>query len=857
MKRVENRFAIAVYNMDTESSIEGYISAFMANKFESRLKVKLPAPKNKNHPSRKYNEAVYKLGMLIDTLPDRVRLTQQSKIGDFFRLLNAKCDEAVQYFEMMDSSLKDVSCYIIIHYANLAWDLDVIRGFVFDASREYRTVGSSSDLVQFTFGNLRFRDFLRVSGFKSIRVAGLCCINAHKADGTEVYNITKNDIPLSYEDYSETQKFYMENDVLVMDEALNIILNRKENYMIKTLNDFPMTSTSFGRFRLKNNPEIIMEDGRKTYVPSLLTSTRWKWARPFLAYLIRGYKGGYCAPNPHQQYKLINNVIVFDACSMYPDKMLFHRMMQCTKYTEMNYCYKTLEECLNFPYDKNCISALNKIKNIESYIASLDLDGVPTVKIDSENGLYAWNGTVKVNIFNVKSNGKINMMPFLSKFKVENVRKRTSPPNGDYAKGLVECNGKVLKGDNLRIIVSSVDLMLLMLCYDCEIIQIEKWLNMSWKPMLNVQKRDLWEAYKRKMHISNVFNSNRFGNDEYWKNEAGFDPKAINNMDDETYKVFAKVYKQIIKADPNGKYGMTVEKPIHPKCEVLLDDIGQPYIKAESTKDAMNRLLANPDEAPETVKTSDYCAGCSITMWSRWQLIQMMYVFYRHGIETLYCDTDSLFVVKSDDVFECIRKFNTWKKANYYSTDIGNGVTVTVDDAEGIGQFELDKKDCKLFKMLGSKNYGYLDAENKSHLTIAGLNTTKYQKSIDKIISESKYPKVDFDNLYRPNVIVSPSLSGKLLKNITHMGFDENGLWRGPILEPIGFYSINMDSAYHNNNAERVAEMQGEKVSKWVGKYSSSITLTDSGFKSGIDVDFKYDYFEPLEEQQPIKGGLV
>lgn len=857
-RKKENRFCIGVYNMDTESTKDGYITAFMANKFKCRLKIKIPKPKIEGKPTRKYNENLFLFAKLTEGLPEQVRLTQQAEIRAFFRFLQDECNKASFFLSQMDSKLEKPQAYIICHFANLGWDLDVLRGIIFTDDLEARSIGSETDLIQFSYGNICFRDFLRVTGFRSIKMAGLCCTSAHKAEGEDVYSITKEQIPLKYSDYSEHQRYYMENDVLVMDESLNIILNRRENSKIETFNDLPMTSTSFGRFRLKNNDEIIYENGEKVYVPALLTASRYQYARPFIAYLIRAYKGGYCAPNPHIQYKLLENEICFDAVSMYPDKMLFHRMMQCTQYTKMTECKYSIKECAQHPEDATAQSALNKVKNIEYFISKFDEDGLFTERPDDkEGGLFAWTGNVILNVKGVRRNKDVLMMPFISKFKVENIKPSKVPDDGRFARNIEEVNGKVLSGDNIEIILTSLDLMCVLLCYDCEIVKIKKWLNQSWKPMLNVQKRDLWYAYKRKMHISKVLKRDRFSNDDYWKNEAGFDPETINALSDEDYKQFTTNYKQLIKADPNGKYGMCVEKPIHPKTEVLKDENGLPYIQAETVHEAMERLLNDPETAPRSIKTSDYCAGSSITMWARWQLISMMYCFWVHGIETHYCDTDSLFVTSSEKAFSCIEKFNSRKKALFYETTIGNGITINVDDAEGLGQFELDKE-CRYFKTLGAKNYGFVKKSGEVKLTIAGLNTKIYQKTIKDILDKSEFKAVDFDRVYRPNVCILPEGCKKLLKVKDNMGYDEKGLWRGAVLENVGFFSINFNSKFHINNSKQAARLQGLNPLYYLGMYNTTIYLTGNGFtRNKPKQKFKLEEFEALEENQTIEGGRV
>ena len=153
-RKKENRFCIGVYNMDTESTKDGYVTAFMANKFKCRLKIKIPKPKIEEKPTRKYNENRFLFAQLIDGLPEQVRLTQQGEIRAFFRFLQDECNKAAFFLSQMDSKLEKPQAYIICHFANLSWDLDVLRGIIFTDDLEARSIGSETDLIQFSYGKL-------------------------------------------------------------------------------------------------------------------------------------------------------------------------------------------------------------------------------------------------------------------------------------------------------------------------------------------------------------------------------------------------------------------------------------------------------------------------------------------------------------------------------------------------------------------------------------------------------------------------------------------------------------------------------------------------------------------------------
>ena len=846
-KSKESRFCLGVWNCDTESTVEGYISAFMANPFRCRLVRKYPAA-GRGNPSKRYLNLKAKADGIIDGLmSENVRLVRQDEMRNFAKRLQTAADEVERIYLKMDGDLQPdkISVYWVLHFANIEWDFDVIRGIFFDPARELDCCGSYSDMIQFRNGHIVLRDFLRCTGFRSVKMAGLVCTGAKKQDGSEVYKLKRKDIPKRFEDYPEKMRIYMDNDVLVMDEALNIILNRRENLTIQTYNDLPMTATGFGRWRYTHNPEITIEDGKEVNVSSLLTFYRWKYARPFILYLMRSYKGGYCGPNPHIQYQILDNVICKDAVSMYPHKMLFFEMMQANKYTKMIECPYTLSECEN-NVDPVAKSALFRIQNVYDYLKTFDENGLFTQRPDDHlHGICPWIGTVELTIKGVRENNGIQMMPFLSKHKIEN-----EPQN------FVHCNGKILRGENIIVVMSSVDLMLTLLCYDCEIIRLRKWLSLSWRPMLPIQKRDLWEAYKRKMHISKVLKRDRYSNNDYWRDECGFDPALINALSDEEYREFAKAYKALCKADPNGKYGMTVEKPIKPKTTVSADGDA---IKFETeTVEQMNaRVFADViKETPNFVKASDYCAGASITMWARFQLVTMMYCLFVQGFETYYCDTDSLFVSDCPVVESCFDKYNERMKTTWYETNTGNE-TVTVDSSEGLGQFETDKK-CKLFRTIGAKNYAYYDG-NKIKLTVAGLRVNDYQKFLaDKLKTEN--PKRVLERYYRPNTFIMPDACHKLLKKTDKMGFDKYG-WRGCVLEECGFAMCDMNSRFHINNAIRAALAQGLKPDSYLGEFFNPLYVTKDGFTNRMSRSklqkALMESFETLEDRQPIPKGVI
>lgn len=858
MKKRKARYCLGIYNCDTESTSDGWITAFMADWFESRLVMDYP---KQQEPTKKYLRAFAAVESFMKDLPLKFRSTSQKEIRSFFDQLQDVGDKVQEEFEIMASG-KEVETYFIVNFANLSWDFDVLQGIAIDPDRSYNTIGDLSNFVQFMNGHVYWRDFLRMTGFSSIKTAGMVCTSAKKMEGESVYSIRKEDIPEHYEDYSEEQRIYMENDVAVMDEALNIILNRKENQNILTMTQLPLTATSFGRFRMQNNDEIVVYDGQRHNVAATITASRWKYARPHLPYLIRGYKGGYCGPNPHTQFKLLGATACFDAISMYPDKIMFHKMMQFTEYSREFHTTKTWEQL----EEQVTTTAEDQIRlrlrdAVDYYNRAFDAQGQLVQRPDSVdgNGLMPWIGTVVLDIYGVRTDGSIYMMPFLSEHKIE-----SNPKN------LKTCNGKILSGVNVEVILTSLDLVCVLCCYRCKIVRMHTLFTLGWRDMLYVQKRDLFEAYKRKMHISSVIkqcvendhiNRENFAKTrDYWEHEAGFNFDVLNSKSDQELITFFKFYKQMIKADPNGKYGMTVEKPIHPKVELFEGEDQLPRFKVETMQELADRLLSDPlANTPAFVRTQDYCSGSSITMWARWQLITLMRAFFQAGLEVYYCDTDSEFVNDCPASYAVVEEYNKRKKTMYYSTKISKTETVTVDDCEGLGQFDLDKK-CEFFKTLGAKNYGYLKPGGGIKLTIAGLKTKSYEDAIKAEMAKRPdlKPETVFDAYYRPNTAISSSVARKLIKDRSNIGYVAEE-WRGPVLVPVGFYVVNHNSKFHINNMCQAARMQNLPDDTYFARYQKNYYLTEKGFKCGSPIP-KSDLVEgwlPLENNDILRGGLV
>jgi hypothetical protein len=513
------------------------------------------------------------------------------------------------------------------------------------------------------------------------------------------------------------------------------------------------------------------------------------------------------------------------------------------------------------------------------FFDQIDEEGFQPKRADE--GIFAYIATVECRIEGVRYDPDHNicMMPFFSEFKSEYPIKPT-----DH---VVTCNGKIISAERFTIKLSSIDLLLAMMCYKMEVISIKRMLTMGWKEMLPTQKRSVLYGYKLKENISEVLHKERVDQKDYWENECGFNWENLNELSDKDFKDFGKIYKLIIKSIPNGEYGKTVEKPIHPLSWITYDEDGVPIINQENMSECMKRVLywmktqggfvdrhgdpiqkddrlhwppteweyPVPDEipVPETVKCNDYSAGSSITMWARWQLISMMYIFFKHGFEVWYCDTDSEFTTACPETYELIERFNKWKNSQWVHYYFYNGECYNSEMLGNLGCFEEDKT-FSLFRTLGAKNYCYVDSKTgRFKVTVAGLNSGIYEDILNSMNEDKELIMYKY---FHPNIFVEPSACRKLVKNRNHFGFNEKREWCGCTLDPFGFAMINTDSKLHLNNMRRCEEIQDVQAGTYCNNWIRKMYLTKDGFNEEQTENCSlWEAFYTMEDQSRFVRG--
>lgn len=171
------------------------------------------------------------------------------------------------------------------------------------------------------------------------------------------------------------------------------------------------------------------------------------------------------------------------------------------------------------------------------------------------------------------------------------------------------------------------------------------------------------------------------------------------------------------KAGLNGIYGMMCQNPVIPVYDINYNDEDR-----DLSKIYLPLLNQKPDqEALDEYYNSRnsfliYQIGCFTTAYARYELYEYIKAI---GYENaLYCDTDSIFYLKSPEVEERIDKLNAIKRRDAealeaYITD-SNGKKVYYD------VFERED-DGKAFKGLHSKCYGIITEEHGHDILIATI----------------------------------------------------------------------------------------------------------------------------------------
>lgn len=186
----------------------------------------------------------------------------------------------------------------------------------------------------------------------------------------------------------------------------------------------------------------------------------------------------------------------------------------------------------------------------------------------------------------------------------------------------------------------------------------------------------------------------------------------------------ANINMMLAKMKLNGIYGMFVQNPLNDEFDV--DYESEEITKIESIRKLTDDELSDKLEAfyKNRKKYLPYQVGCFVTAISRYELYE--YIKTIGYDDVYYCDTDSIFYNKTDEIESRIEELNKIKHENaikrkaFITDSKGNKIYYDVFESED---------DLKMFKGLHSKCYGMVTNANDFICTIAGIPAKTLIKS--------------------------------------------------------------------------------------------------------------------------------
>lgn len=612
--------------------------------------------------------------------------------------------------------------YIIIYVHNLSYEFDyLIKNiqFIKDNFKNENSLFLKSRIpLFFRVGNLEFRCSYKLLN-KSLKKCG-------ENLGFQKLEIDYKNKYFNFSKLPEVEYKYNNRDVTLM---LVAILKECNNWQyINTVNDIPLTSTSFTR---KNNQFINDSKTIKEY------SRRCNYQRYYssddVLFLESIFSGGYTHANAFYFAKPLKNIASLDIISAYPHEMLHRQYPIFFKKYVGNY---KLDYLLKL-YKANKGDYMEKLKNYNkpfkySFFACVKLINVKAKILKNRNLILPISLSKCVDI---------------QAFKID--------------------NGRIFKAKTLTININEVDLYIYSLFYDFKIVECFKLWHTKYYKFLptfitNSVRQYLYEKSTLKAILKAFENGQEITPDLFYNEKKGdyiYPDEQINSIcdlrGDELEQVLNDNYRAS-KNKLNAQYGINVQKLLNHNYNYNTDDD-----KFSNQRDT--EIIAK-------VLYRDFSNGLYITSYARLTLFLFgLYLIDNANVTLIYSDTDS-WKCKGDikRIKEATEKYNEMIKS-----------IIDNDNDYFIGCFDLEDV-YKNFCTLGCKKY-IVDKNNKIISTIAGLNKVKTSKALTEL-----YNKLDNDFsllceiAFSPNTIIGYSVTDKLISAYSNNKYnmiviDENG----------------------------------------------------------------------------------
>lgn len=280
------------------------------------------------------------------------------------------------------------------------------------------------------------------------------------------------------------------------------------------------------------------------------------------------------------------------------------------------------------------------------------------------------------------------------------------------SKGAINDNGRLVKADEVELIMNEVDLKLYRLFYTFELEVSECYVSKK-DYLPDFMIRFILELYCNKTKLKGV--------------------KSTTPEEDDYIQNIYMQSKQFI----NSMYGCCVQNVV--KSTTAYDpDAG--WITPELTDELIQKKL---DEQKSSYSTLFYFAwGIWVTSYNRYALL---FNVAKIDEDVVYCDTDSIKHV--GDHSEVFNEWNEYILKLQEASAEANDINIEMfrpKDPKGIehpiGIFEHDATYSEGFKTLGAKKYAYVEG-GKVHITVSGVRKKagNYLKNLDEFNPDTEF----------------------------------------------------------------------------------------------------------------------
>lgn len=250
-----------------------------------------------------------------------------------------------------------------------------------------------------------------------------------------------------------------------------------------------------------------------------------------------------------------------------------------------------------------------------------------------------------------------------------------------YVENAIIDNGRILRADTVRLVITDVDWEIIYTDYSFENITINNAYHALYRELPKPFTGLIKYLYEQKTELKNV-----------------------EGMEHDYFRSKQKI---------NSAYGLSAQDP-------LKDSIK--FVDGEFVKESKK----NDDELIKAQRMAyrSYAWGVWVTAWARYRLHQAMWIV---GEDFIYSDTDSVkYIGNHDEGFAKLNKLleKDSRSTQAYAVD-PKGVTHYMGVYENDGVY-------KKFITLGAKKYAYVD-DTGLHVTISGVNKKKGGEELGNI----------------------------------------------------------------------------------------------------------------------------